>query len=454
MSNVKKRKHKTKPALRNVDSSKAILHDFRKLLSQYYPALIDDIVQIVGDPRRNKSIEYSLSEVVLACVMMYLFRQGSRNQMNVKREYKEFRTNYKKLLNLRVPHMDTMDAVMKRIDEHDLASLLHHLIRVLLTKRVLHKFRLIDKYFTIAIDGSGVFRYEQEPYKGCPYKTSKNGKLSYYQSVVEAKLVCSNGFSISVGSEWIVNEDGRDKQDCEYNASMRLLDKLARSFPRLPLCILMDGLFAKQPIQQKIKKYDWEFIMVWKDKTCWALQDQIAGYRVDQKIKTQSYTTFISKNKREEYELEYLPQSLDQKGIDVYYLKGQKREVSVAKDVEDVKTTFVFMSSMPVDEQNVKQLFTAGRLRWKIENEGFNMQKNSGLALHHKMNTKNITAIKNYYLCLQIAHLLSQLFELAHNLAASSINTIKDLWLLFCELLRNMTDYQPEPLKPKYNLRY
>lgn len=58
------------------------------------------------------------------------------------------------------------------------------------------------------------------------------------------------------------------------------------------------------------------------------------------------------------------------------------------------------MSSMPVTTQNYKSIIGAGLHRWKIENEGFNVQKNNGYGMHHKMNRTNITAMKTIiYVC-------------------------------------------------------
>jgi hypothetical protein len=51
-----------------------------------------------------------------------------------------------------------------------------------------------------------------------------------------------------------------------------------------------------------------------------------------------------------------------------------------------------------------------GRLRQKIENEGFNVQKNSGLNLEHVF-SQNWDHAKAYYYLLQIGHLLMQLLH-------------------------------------------
>ncbi len=46
----------------------------------------------------------------------------------------------------------------------------------------------------------------------------------------------------------------------------------------------------------------------------------------------------------------------------------------------------------------------------KIENEGFNVQKNRGFNLEHAY-TRDATASKVFYFLLQIAHLIAQLIE-------------------------------------------
>ncbi|MDR2026102.1 MAG: hypothetical protein LBQ01_00910 [Prevotellaceae bacterium] len=65
----------------------------------------------------------------------------------------------------------------------------------------MHRFRYRE-YFTVSIDGTGIYSYDYEPWKGCPYRESKKGKKTRTVNVVEAKLVCSNGFAISPGTEW------------------------------------------------------------------------------------------------------------------------------------------------------------------------------------------------------------------------------------------------------------
>lgn len=58
---------------------------------------------------------------------------------------------------------------------------------------------------------------------------------------------------------------------------------------------------------------------------------------------------------------------------------------------------------------HVEEMVEAGRGRWKIENEGFNNQKDGIYNIEH-LNSYDSTAMKNHYLITQIADILMQLY--------------------------------------------
>lgn len=64
-------------------------------------------------------------------------------------------------------------------------------------------------------------------------KTSEGRNIKlYYHKVVEAKLVLSEQVIISLGTEFIENEaEDVEKQDCEINASKRLLARIKKGIP-------------------------------------------------------------------------------------------------------------------------------------------------------------------------------------------------------------------------------
>ena len=94
--------------------------------------------------------------------------------------------------------------------------------------------------------------------------------------VLEAKIILGDGFVVSIASEFIENnaEDAQRqkemneeeiKQDCESKAFKRLAEKLKKVFPRLPICILADGLYTTEPVFSICEKNRWEYIIRLKD---------------------------------------------------------------------------------------------------------------------------------------------------------------------------------------------
>ena len=71
---------------------------------------------------------------------------------------------------------------------------------------------------------------------------------------------------------------------------------------------------------------------------------------------------------------------------------------------------FVYITDLPISNKNIEATINLGRKRWKIENEGFNIQKNGTFDIGH-LYSKDSTAIKVHYLLIQIAHIIRQMLE-------------------------------------------
>lgn len=424
------------------------------MIQHHFPNLKEIFRESIVDPRRVKSTLYRLEELVLSCVYMYMMRQGSRNKMNCEGDHQKYKQNFKKLFGIKLPHMDTTNNLFEKLDEKYLEICKTKLIQKLLKNRVFHKYK-INGMFVVPIDGTGMFKFENEPYDCCPSRTSKNEKKSYHQPVVEAKLVGQNGLSISLCSEFIINEDGEEKQDCEYKATLRLIQKLHQHYPKLPIYIVLDGLYAKEPIMKAIRENKWHFGVVWKDKLLVEIQTEMVKRRSINKVNKLNKTHVHNQNTRVEYEYEYVEEALIYKEINLYYV-GIKEDNINLKNPEKNKTThYKYLIDIPPNSDIVQSIVLMNRLRWKIENEGFNVQKNNGNELHHKMNRTNLTAIKNYYQCLQIATLFDQLINLCKNTHLEAYGTIIKVWEYFMSELRHISIEEIELTRLiKINLRY
>lgn len=70
---------------------------------------------------------------------------------------------------------------------------------------------------------------------------------------------------------------------------------------------------------------------------------------------------------------------------------------------------FRWLTNIEVTEKMVEELVNAARGRWKIENEGFNNQKNGIYDIEH-LNSRDSNAMKNHYLLTQISDIIMQVY--------------------------------------------
>ncbi len=77
---------------------------------------------------------------------------------------------------------------------------------------------------------------------------------------------------------------------------------------------------------------------------------------------------------------------------------------------EVVRTDLQWLTSVRITQKNAEKLAGTGRKRWKIENEGFNRQKNWQGDITHACSW-DAAAMKNHYLMTQISDMVKQLYE-------------------------------------------
>jgi len=388
------------------------------------------------DDCRKKRSSYELTALLTACLAMYLFKCGSRNAMTDLHDDEQFNENYTKIFKLPLPHPDTVNRVMTKLDDTQIERLKITMVRVLIRRKVFCNQRFQGKYYSVAIDGTGVASFKHHHCSQCLSQTSKNGKTTYSHKVVEAHLVTYNGFSISLATEWIENpaDEEYDKQDCERKAFTRIATKLKKAFPQLPIVILGDGLYPYEGFFAICKANDWRYIVTFKEgnlKTVWKTIEEEKIAQPDNKKQE-----IIIKPDKSIQESQYIwLNDLNYRGYNLNYLECNETIThspdGKMKSIE--YKHFVHISDLSLNEGNIARTNQTGRLRWKIENEGFNTLKNGGYCMKHKYSRTSYLAMKNYHQFMQMASMINQLMvktvQFKQNfLCVKNHKTLKSLW--------------------------
>lgn len=421
------------------EKGKIILSGIKKVINAHFPELFDSFNNLTD---RRKRKEYSMTEVLTGALFMYIFKEASRNAFNNDRRENCFRKIFFKYFGFRLPQGDTTDDVLRDLPPGELEILKANLVSGLIGQKILRKFRFLGKSYLVAVDGTGISTFEQRHCDHCLTKTSKSGVVTYFHYVLEAKIVTSTGLAISLASEFIDNTPGRDyeKQDCEQKAFVRLAAKIKKHFPRLPVCILGDGLYPNNTVIDICAKNNWQFIITLKDGNLKSFQQEVNLLKAT--MRKQSVCR-ADKTSRTTTQYAYL-NDIEYSGRYFSWVECNETIVNI-KDKTSSQQRFVYITNVPQNQQNVIETGDSGRLRWKIENEGFNAQKNLGYSMKHKFSRKSYNAMQVYYLLLQIAHMINQLVERSKQvvdiLTEHSKQTIVDLWK---KMLAYLTIFQCE----------
>jgi len=428
-----------------------MLWNIKKVLHCHFADLSARLLAM-NDPRSCET--YTIEELVMAAIVLFMLDCKSRNSFNIKAREEFFNKNYTRLFGLELPHMDATKDLFVLLDFRELEDVRCCMISRLIEKRVFHKFRFFKEYSHIAIDGTGAYNWGDNPPQNIEQyalkKESKNGKITYFSLLLEAVLVCKNGMTIPLMTEWVAN-DGEDyeKQDCESKAFKRMAVRLKEHFPRLNICILADGLYSNVSMMNICQEYGWKYITVFKDGNLPSVWQEVesllplSGAISSYKQNVCNSTHWITRTYRFINHLEYQKHS-------IHWVECVQEMVHRKTNEKSDTKRFVFLTNMEVNSANIVDILMAGRSRWLIE-EHFNTQKNRGGNLHHKFCRNDFNAIKNWHNTRQLAFIVKELVKHTNEvqeLVKSKKLTWRELWeiingyLYFCSSNQIMESFE------------
>lgn len=167
-------------------------------------------------------------------------------------------------------HCDTLNYYLEKLSPSCLSDLRKQMVKKLIRNKSFYKGRLLGKYWRVIIDGTGLFCFKEKHCENCLVTKidREDGKkeIRYYHKVLEAKLVLSDKIVISLGTEFVENEDETvTKNDCALNAARRLLERIKKEYPKLPICIQGDALYAAGSIMRLCREKNWKYILTQKE---------------------------------------------------------------------------------------------------------------------------------------------------------------------------------------------
>ena len=389
---------------RDLIKDKDLVKEVLKITNKYLPKL-NNLLSNLTDSRHKSYITYSMKTIVMTRLFALICGITTMNEMTNKFNTEEAIKNLSSICNQdleEIPNWQTIQDVIEEISIQEIENIRKYIVVALIRSKMFDKYRY-NGYFQLLVDATGLTSLDYNLNGNCLTKT-RDGKTKYYKYVLEAKLVFGN-IVVSLESEWIENTNlntEKQKQDCETKAFKRMAKRIKKSYPKLRFIITGDALYATTPM-------------------------------INYNNETTKENYFLSTN------IEFNNNTLN-----------AFRYVEISND----KTiTFNYISNLNVSDNNIDKIVAMGRRRWKIENEGFNEQKNGTFCISH-LCSRNENALKIHYYFIQIAHIIRQLLEYGSILVKEMrFKTKKEISALITNTLISKTS-DLNQLETNFQLRF
>ena len=380
--------------------------EMAKLIRHFFPNLLG-LLRQVSDPRCQSHITYENCVLMMTRILSAIFYISSMRKTSAEFNSSTVIANIGVLCGedlQELPYWETINRYLERIDPEELQNIVCALVRRLIRSRAFEQARIRDRDWQILIDGTQTFSSDEKLDGNFIFRVHNRNQdgeyVEYCYYVLEAKLVLRGNIVVSIMTEFVENKETEaEKQDCERKACYRLMKRLKEMFPRLPVCLCGDSLYACEPFVALCENFGWHYIVRYKVGSIPTLYKKYESLR--------SIESNLRKGIRNQCAYWYdFVNAIDYANHKVNF---------VAYGEDGTAYPFYFLTNLPVSHKNAVETVFYGRRRWAIENYGFNAQKKHGFFIEHLF-SKNCQAMKNHYYLIQIAHMISQIMDAWKNL--------------------------------------
>ena len=369
---------------------------FSKTIFHYVPEILKYIDEIREPRKRNN---YSMRYLIMSEMLMFLSEGKSQRFTETAYRDNKYLENIGKIIKeelRKIPDAEIYTNVFSKVEKEEIEKFQYKINYQMIRNKIYEGSKILGKY-NLVLDAT---RFQKAHYEISEewLKETKDGNTTWYLSMLELKLVANN-MAISLMNEMIKNEDKKKeneteeeiknksieelKQDCELNASKRMLPRFRKIYPRLPVRIIADSLYPSIGLIELCEKENLEYIFVLKDKRIPTLLAEFLT------LVSMSEGNREIKETKEQIVLTLWENDIDYKGKKINVIR------QITKDKETGKySKWMWITNREITRNNLYKIIYCAKLRDYIENQGFREQKiTSGIDLEH-VYSKDIKAIK------------------------------------------------------------
>jgi hypothetical protein len=343
----------------------------------------DQRLEMLPDHRQGTNTTYSIKDAVLGAFSVFFSQSPSFLAHQKAMETSKGKSNAGSLFGIeKVPSDNQIRSLLDPITPRYLSPVFADILQGLLQSGHLDRFRVLGGQLLISLDGTQYFSSKKIHCPNCQHRTSAKGETTYYHTAITPVIVAPNQAQvISLVPEFIVPQDGHEKQDCERMAAKRWVKQQASQFDPYSVTLLGDDLYSNQPLCGLILAHKCNFILVCKPDSHQILYEWLAGLEAGNDLDHLRIRRFNGRF-TEIVTCRFVEDVPLRGGEDALLVNWAEVTITHAKTGEQLYFN-TFVTNHPLSSQSIISVVDAGRSRWKIENENNNVLKNHGYHLEH-----------------------------------------------------------------------
>ena len=340
----------------------------------------------MSDKRSGANIQYPIADIGMAAFSMFFMQQPSFLAFQRSLHENIGQDNTQTLFGIEnIPTDNHIRKILDGVNPSHFDKNFFDIIDDVENSRIPVVRNVLCSHTLIAIDGSEYFCSKKLSCLFCSKRKRSDGTEEKFHSFFGATIVTHGEQRVfCLPPEFMQPQDGDKKQDCELKAAKRWLERVGQSCIKYNPIYLGDDLYAKHDFCSMILRNGGNFIFTCKDSS----HKKLTEFRKGLSPSTHKEIKGIGTQKRE-YHYSWicnLPIRDGDAALSVNFF-----DISIVNPKGKVTYRSSFITNLTPSVNNISELASCARARWKIENETFNVLKNNGYHLEHNFGHGQIT---------------------------------------------------------------
>ena len=339
------------------------------------------LLERLPDHRTGKNTRYMIKDAVLGAFAVFFTQSSSFLAYQRTMKQTKGRSNAESLFGIeQIPCDNQIRTLLDPLAPRRLFPMFTAIFEALEQCGELDTFRVIEGNLLVSLDGTRYFSSKKIHCSNCSHKTLADGTVLYFHDVITpvvAKPGCAH--VISLEPEFMLPQDGNEKQDCEITAAKRWVRRNGKRCKAAKVTMLGDDLYSNQPFCELLLQEGLSFILVCKPDSHTTLYQWLDFLETDiEQFSVRRWNgQFV-----EIWTYRYVSHVPLRDGDDALFVNWC--ELTIIHETEGVILhRNAFVTNHTIDQTTIEPIVAAGRARWKSENENNNVLKTKGYHLEH-----------------------------------------------------------------------